>query len=89
MSNVIKYWAASLIVFVLGALSIYSEHDEFYWFYIQLMNNKFTLILLGNLTIASYFFSVYLIQLIFIGARIMEGERLVSIEPYLAYFQSI
>lgn len=78
MSQIVKYWFASVAIFFLASFFVYDQHDEFYWFYIQLMNNKITLVLLGNLSLASYFFSIYLIQRIFIGDEIMEGERLVS-----------
>jgi hypothetical protein len=77
MNSIVKYWGISLILFLFGAASIYDQHDEFYWFYIQMMNTKLTLILLGNLSFASYFLLIYLIQIIFIGENIMEAERLV------------
>lgn len=78
MSNIVKYWTVSLIAFLVSAAFIYEKNDEFYWFYIQLMDSKLSLILLGNLSFASYFLFVYIIQILFIGQNLMEAERLVS-----------
>lgn len=78
MSQIVKIWTTNLILLVIAIFCSYDENDEFYWFYIQFLNNKLTLLISGSFAIVSYFFSIYCVQRIFIGDSIMEAERLVS-----------
>ena len=78
MSSIFKYWTISLVLFFVSAVMNYDKNDEFYWFYIQLVDSKISLILFGNFAISSYLLLVYILQRLFIGDEIMEAERLVS-----------
>lgn len=79
--KILKYWLISTIALSSNIFIEYNDQKEFYWFAVSILNNKLTLFLLGNFTVSSFLLSVWLIQRVFFGKELMEGEKLVPKYP--------